>query len=134
MTDMPVTPTPLTPTRRGPLAEVKVVEAATYMSGPYAGMMLADLGAQVVKIEAVDGRLPSDRREAVGVDLALLDLAHHASAVRAHARRTHYPLDTTSVTASNRGVAVSARRMTCIGELDWRCVPQSLRPLLWSPY
>jgi crotonobetainyl-CoA:carnitine CoA-transferase CaiB-like acyl-CoA transferase len=41
--------------RRGPLAGVKVVEAATYLSGPYAGMMLADLGAEVVKVEARRG-------------------------------------------------------------------------------
>jgi len=42
-------------TRRGPLAGVKVVEAAIYMAGPYAGMMLADLGADVVKIESAKG-------------------------------------------------------------------------------
>jgi len=41
--------------RRGPLAGVKVVEAAIYMAGPYAGMMLADLGADVVKIESAKG-------------------------------------------------------------------------------
>jgi crotonobetainyl-CoA:carnitine CoA-transferase CaiB-like acyl-CoA transferase len=41
--------------RRGPLAGVKVVEAAIYMAGPYAGMMLADLGADVVKVESAKG-------------------------------------------------------------------------------
>lgn len=41
--------------RRGPLTGVRVVEAATYMSGPYAGMMLADLGADVVKVETEKG-------------------------------------------------------------------------------
>ena len=40
---------------RGPLAGVKVVETAIYMAGPYAGMMLADLGADVVKIESAKG-------------------------------------------------------------------------------
>ncbi len=34
---------------------MKVVEAAIYMAGPYAGMMLADLGADVVKIESEKG-------------------------------------------------------------------------------
>jgi crotonobetainyl-CoA:carnitine CoA-transferase CaiB-like acyl-CoA transferase len=43
------------PERRGPLAGVTVIEAATYMSGPYAGMMLADLGAEVVKVETAKG-------------------------------------------------------------------------------
>jgi CoA:oxalate CoA-transferase len=41
--------------RRGPLAGVKVVETAIYMAGPYAAMMLADLGAEVVKVEAGKG-------------------------------------------------------------------------------
>lgn len=35
-----------------PLDGVKVVEAASYVSGPYAGQMLADLGAEVIKVEA----------------------------------------------------------------------------------
>lgn len=35
-----------------PLDGVRVVEAANFVSGPYAGQMLADLGAEVVKVEA----------------------------------------------------------------------------------
>ncbi|MEX1008309.1 MAG: CoA transferase [Acidimicrobiia bacterium] len=42
-------------TRRGPLAGTKVVETAIYMAGPYAGMMLADLGADVIKVEGEKG-------------------------------------------------------------------------------
>jgi crotonobetainyl-CoA:carnitine CoA-transferase CaiB-like acyl-CoA transferase len=38
-----------------PLAGVKVVEAASYISGPWAAMMLADLGAEVVKVEPPKG-------------------------------------------------------------------------------
>ena len=41
--------------RRGPLAGVKVVKATVYMAGPYAGMMLADLGADVIKMETAKG-------------------------------------------------------------------------------
>lgn len=42
----------------GPLTGVRVIEAASYMSGPLAGMMLADLGAEVVKVEAPGGGDP----------------------------------------------------------------------------
>ena len=34
---------------------MKVVETAIYMAGPYAGMMLADLGADVIKVETEKG-------------------------------------------------------------------------------
>jgi crotonobetainyl-CoA:carnitine CoA-transferase CaiB-like acyl-CoA transferase len=34
------------------LKDVTVVECATYVTGPYAGALLADLGARVIKIEA----------------------------------------------------------------------------------
>ena len=34
-----------------PLSGVKVVEAGSFITAPYAGMILADLGAEVIKIE-----------------------------------------------------------------------------------
>jgi formyl-CoA transferase len=36
----------------GPLAGTTVIENASYISGPYAGLLLAQLGADVVKVEA----------------------------------------------------------------------------------
>jgi crotonobetainyl-CoA:carnitine CoA-transferase CaiB-like acyl-CoA transferase len=39
----------------GPLAGVKVVEIGQVFAGPYAGAILADLGAEVIKVEKPDG-------------------------------------------------------------------------------
>ena len=33
------------------LGGITVLEFASYVSGPYAGMMLGDLGAEVIKVE-----------------------------------------------------------------------------------
>lgn len=41
-----------------PLADVTVVEMGTFITGPAAGMLLADLGADVIKVERPDGGDP----------------------------------------------------------------------------
>ena len=41
--------------RRGPLVGMRVVELAHVMAGPVCGLMLADMGADVVKVEKING-------------------------------------------------------------------------------
>jgi crotonobetainyl-CoA:carnitine CoA-transferase CaiB-like acyl-CoA transferase len=40
---------------QGPLAGLKVIELAHIMAGPVCGLMLADMGASVIKVEKIDG-------------------------------------------------------------------------------
>ena len=45
----------MTDARTGPLAGMRVLELAQIMSGPTGGMLLADLGADVIKVEKIPG-------------------------------------------------------------------------------
>ncbi len=39
----------------GPIKGIKVLELAQIMAGPTCGLLLADLGAEVIKIEKIPG-------------------------------------------------------------------------------
>ncbi|MBQ0924559.1 CaiB/BaiF CoA transferase family protein [Saccharopolyspora endophytica] len=41
----------MTATRSGPLSDVRVIEAGTLIAGPFCGQLLADFGAEVIKVE-----------------------------------------------------------------------------------
>ncbi len=52
-------------TRQGPLTGMKVIEVGGIGPGPFCAMLLADMGAEVVRIDRLepsDGGSPVDRR------------------------------------------------------------------------
>ncbi len=53
--------------RHGPLKGVKVIELAHIMAGPVCGLMLADMGADVIKVEKMPGG--DDTRRSVPPDI-----------------------------------------------------------------
>ncbi|RVX43460.1 alpha-methylacyl-CoA racemase [Nonomuraea polychroma] len=81
--------------RRGPLAGVRVLELAGLAPGPFAGMMLADHGAEVLRVDRVRAVSDQPRRDVmdrgkrtIGLDLkapegvaAFKELARHADVV-----------------------------------------------------
>jgi formyl-CoA transferase len=47
--------------RTGPLLGVRVLELGNFIAGPFAGQLLGDYGAEVIKVEAPDGGDPMRR-------------------------------------------------------------------------
>jgi crotonobetainyl-CoA:carnitine CoA-transferase CaiB-like acyl-CoA transferase len=129
-------PDPIAPATRGPLAGLLVADFSRILAGPYSTMLLADLGAEVVKVEGPGGddtrTWQPPVREGVstyylGVNRnkrsVALDLkdAHDADLARELARRAdvvvenfkpgglrRFALDYDSVAAGNPGVVYAS--------------------------
>lgn len=87
----------MTPVSRGPLDGIRVLDLSAYIAGPYGCTLLADQGADVVKIEPPGGdnlrqypsTLPSESRAFLGVNrskrgmvLDLKNASDHATLLR----------------------------------------------------
>jgi crotonobetainyl-CoA:carnitine CoA-transferase CaiB-like acyl-CoA transferase len=53
-----------------PLAGVKVIEFCQVLAGPFCGCLLADMGADVIKVESPDGDLMRFRQPQQALDHA----------------------------------------------------------------
>ena len=63
----------------GPLAGVRVIELAGIGPGPFCGMLLADLGAEVIRVDRPSPVTPVPQREDVtsrGKRRVVVDLKH----------------------------------------------------------
>ncbi len=70
-----------------PLAGIRVLDFGQYLAGPLVGMMLADLGAEVIRIDPPDGArwdVPCFDMLARGKQALELDLKSHAGRKTAH--------------------------------------------------
>jgi alpha-methylacyl-CoA racemase len=83
-------------TGEGPLAGVKVIELGGIGPGPHAGMMLADLGADVVRVRRPGGlTMPSEDRDLLhrGKRIVDLDVKAHPGALLELAAKADVLLD-----------------------------------------
>jgi crotonobetainyl-CoA:carnitine CoA-transferase CaiB-like acyl-CoA transferase len=66
----------------GPLEGIRVVEAAAFVAGPYSAMMLADMGADVVKVEPPTGDpLRTFGRRVAGLSITFVNTNRNKSAL-----------------------------------------------------
>jgi crotonobetainyl-CoA:carnitine CoA-transferase CaiB-like acyl-CoA transferase len=68
--------------RGGPLEGIRVIEAAAFVAGPYAAMMLADMGADVLKVEPPTGDpLRTFGRRVAGVSVNFVNANRNKSSL-----------------------------------------------------
>ena len=122
-------------TRSGPLVGVRVLELGSFIAGPFAGQLLGDYGAEVIRVEAPDGGDPmrtwgvtvdgsglwwptiARNKQSVVLDLrrpegraAVLELAAQCDVVIENfrpGRLTEWGLDYAALSAVNPGIIVA---------------------------
>ena len=104
--------------RSGPLAGIRVLEVGHILAGPFGGMLLADLGADVIKIEPAEGDL-SRRASSQCVD----DHNVYFASLNRNKRSVH--IDLTTATRGRRSSARSRRRHALLVNLR----PSTIRKL-----
>ncbi|MFC7344398.1 CaiB/BaiF CoA transferase family protein [Saccharopolyspora griseoalba] len=79
----------MTETPSGPLSDVRVIEAGTLIAGPFCGQLLADFGAEVIKVEDPDAGDPMrqwGQQKHEGQSLAWPVIARNKKSVTANLR------------------------------------------------
>ena len=115
-----------------PLSDVVVLELATGVAGPYCGRLLADLGAQVVKVEPPDG-------DPARAELPLVDGESAFFAWLAAGKlNTTLPLDDPRIEqlAAHADIIVHSERGEAAGRLEQRLAAANERAVVLSlsPY
>ncbi len=95
-----------TPAPAGPLSGIRVLEVGHILAGPYGGMLLADLGADVIKIEPMGG----DLSRQVGAQLVDEHNVYFASLNR-NKRSVHVDLRTSEGQAELAALAATAHAL-----------------------
>ena len=101
---------------RGPLSGVRVLDLSAYIAGPYGCTLLADMGADVIKIEPPDGdnlrkypsTLPNESRAFLGVNRSKRGLVLNLKQAQG-LQVLHKLLETTDVLVHNFRPSVPAR-------------------------
>ena len=117
----------------GPLAGIRILEVGTMPAGPYATMLLADLGADVTKIEPPGGDISRKVGDSYFASLnrgkrsICLDLTSEAGQQRLR------PLGVPAAAVRTLGEALSATPEMIVTAGDYRLVASPIRVTGYNP-